>query len=67
LIAGTSNIVSPHATEAAVLPAFLFLAFGMLLVGMSFAVLAVETHGRAMPLGGEEAEREARSPLPLGV
>lgn len=48
LIAGTGNFISPKATEAAVLPAFLFLAFGMLLVGLSFAVLGVETHGRAM-------------------
>src|SRR5580698_3377032 len=48
LIAGTGNIVSPKATGDAVLPAFLFLAFGMLLVGLSFTLLGVETHGRAM-------------------
>jgi MFS transporter, putative metabolite:H+ symporter len=57
LIAGTSNLVSPQATAAAVFPAFLFLAFCMLLVGLSFLVLGVETHGRAMALGsgGEPA------------
>jgi putative MFS transporter len=54
LIAGTGNLVSPAATEDAVFPAFLFLAFCMLLVGLSFAVLGVETHGRAMALGAEE-------------
>ena len=57
LIAGTSNLVSPQATQEAVFPAFLFLAFCMLLVGLSFLLLGVETHGRAMALGagGEPA------------
>jgi putative MFS transporter len=57
LIAGTSNLVSPQATADAVFPAFLFLAFCMLLVGLSFLMLGVETHGRAMALGsgGEPA------------
>jgi len=57
LIAGTSNLVSPQATADAVFPAFLFLAFCMLLVGLSFLLLGVETHGRAMALGagGEPA------------
>jgi putative MFS transporter len=54
LIAGTSNIVSPQATSDAVLPAYLFLAFCMLLVGLSFVFLAVETHGKAMGVGDEE-------------
>jgi putative MFS transporter len=59
LIAGTSNIVSPQATQSAVLPAYLFLGFCMFLVGLSFTVLGVETHGRAM--GIEEADAEAAS------
>jgi putative MFS transporter len=54
LIAGSSNVVSPQATSDAVLPAYLFLAFCMLLVGMSFAFLGVETHGKAMGVGDEE-------------
>ena len=54
LIAGTSNIVSPHATEQAVFPAFLFLAFCMALVGLSFLILGVETHGKAMAVGALE-------------
>lgn len=53
LIAGTSNIVAPQATSDAVLPAYLFLAFCMALVGLSFVVLGVETHGRAMGIGDE--------------
>jgi len=59
LIAGTSNIVSPKATAEAVFPAFLFLAFCMLLVGLSFLFLGVETHGRAIKLGEEEEEAPA--------
>ena len=50
LIAGTSHLVSPEQTQAAVLPAFLFLAFCMALVGLSFLFLGVETHGKAMVL-----------------
>ncbi len=55
VIAGPGNVVSPKATEGAILPAFLFLAFGMMLVGLSFSLLGVETHGRAMAVD-EEAE-----------
>jgi putative MFS transporter len=58
LIAGTSNIVSPHATAEAVFPAILFLAFSMVLVGLSFTVLGVETHGVPMSLGDDD-RREA--------
>jgi putative MFS transporter len=65
LIAGTSNIVSPKATEDAVFPAFLFLAFCMLLVGLSFLVLGVETHGRAMPLGADDEDVAAARPVAL--
>ena len=59
LIAGSSNVVSPQATSDAVLPAYLFLAFCMLLVGMSFAFLGVETHGKAMGIGDEERDDTA--------
>jgi putative MFS transporter len=58
LIAGTGNIVSPHATADAVLPAFMFLAVAMVCVGLSFSILGVETHGVPMTVH-EEAEREA--------
>jgi putative MFS transporter len=56
VIAGTSNIISPQATEGALTGGFLFLAAGMALVGLSFLFLGVETHGRAMTV---EAEPEA--------
>jgi putative MFS transporter len=54
LLAGSGNVIAPKATEAAVLPAFVFLAGCMVLVGLSFLFLGVETHGKAMVLGGEE-------------
>ena len=57
LIAGTGNIVSPRATADAVLPAFMFLGFAMVCVGLSFSILGVETHGVPMTLE-EEAEAE---------
>jgi putative MFS transporter len=60
LIAGSSNVVSPQATSDAVLPAYLFLAFCMLLVGLSFVFLGVETHGKAMGIGDEEVRIEPR-------
>lgn len=50
LIAGSSHLVSAQQTEAAVLPAMLFLAFAMLLVALSFLFLGVETHGKQMVL-----------------
>jgi putative MFS transporter len=55
VIAGTSNIISPQATEGALRGAFLFLGGGMALVGLSFLFLGVETHGRAMTVEAEEA------------
>jgi len=55
LIAGTGNLVSPQATSDAVLPAYLFLALCMLLVGLSFVFLGVETHGKAMGVSDGEA------------
>jgi MFS transporter, putative metabolite:H+ symporter len=66
LIAGTSNIVSPKATEGALFGSFLVLAFGMALVGLSFAILGRETHGRAMSLGGAE-QPAGRQPVVLGA
>lgn len=60
VIAGTSNVLRPQATAAAVFPAFLFLACCMLVVGLAFLLLARETHGRAMALGLEGEQAPAR-------
>ena len=60
LIAGNANLVSPQATAAAVWPTYLFLAFCMVLVALSFAILGRETHGRAMAFGAEETAAQRR-------
>ncbi|MBV8736945.1 MAG: MFS transporter [Alphaproteobacteria bacterium] len=60
LIAGSSNVVSPQATADAVFPAYLFLAFCMALVALSFLVLGVETHGKAMAFAADEMPAPAR-------
>jgi putative MFS transporter len=51
IIAGTHNLVSPKATEAAVQPAFLFLAACCLIVGLSYSLLGIETHRKSLVLG----------------
>ena len=61
LIAGTNNIVAPKATAEAVLPAYLFLAFCMLLVALSYWLLGVETHGKAMGIDTQDSSAPARS------
>ena len=66
LLAGSGNVIAPKATEAAVLPAFIFLAGCMALVGLSFLILGVETHGKAMALGGKETAVRPR-PHVLGT
>ncbi len=50
LIAGAGELVSPHATEHAVVPGFLFLAGCCLLAGLAYSFLGVETHGKALRL-----------------
>ncbi len=50
LIAGTSNLVTPQATQEAVLPAFVFLAACALAAGLAFSFVRIETHGKPMAL-----------------
>jgi MFS transporter, putative metabolite:H+ symporter len=66
LIAGSSNILSPQATADAVFPAYLFLAFCMALVALSFLILGVETHGKAMAFVADETLAPSR-PSVLGT
>ena len=63
LIAGSSNILSPQATAQAVFPAYLFLAFCMALVALSFLLLGVETHGKTMTFTAEETAARPRAPV----
>jgi MFS transporter, putative metabolite:H+ symporter len=50
LVAGTSNLVTPQQTAAAVLPTFLFLGSCMVPVALSFLFFGVETHGKAIAI-----------------
>jgi putative MFS transporter len=69
LIAGTGNLLRPEATEAAVFPAFLLLAFCMLLVTFAFLFLSVEMHGREIGFepAGAPARRPEMAPRPSGT
>ena len=60
LIAGSSNMVSPQATADAVFPAYLFLAFCMALVALSFLLLGVETHGKTIAFAADGMPAPAR-------
>ncbi len=50
LIAGTGNLISPHATEQAVGPGFLFLSACCVVAGLAYTFLGIETHKRALAL-----------------
>src|SRR5256885_587497 len=67
LIAGSDNIVSPKATSEAVLPAFIFLGVGMVLVAGAFAFLGIETHGRAIEDIGEAEAAPRQNEVALGT
>jgi len=62
VIAGTSNVLKPAATEAAVFPAFMFLACCGLAIGLAFTFLGDETHGKAVP---QDAEAGAAVAVPV--
>jgi putative MFS transporter len=61
LIAGAGNIVTPHATAGAILPAFLFLGFAIFCVGLSFSIFGVETHGIPISVSEELDSSEHRA------
>jgi putative MFS transporter len=56
-IAGTNNPVTSQQTAAAVLPTFLFLAGSMVPVALSFLLLGVETHGKALEIDVQNKPR----------
>jgi putative MFS transporter len=68
LIAGSGDIVSPKATAAAVLPAFIFLAGCTLISAIAFTLFRVETHGRQISqLNNLEEESGDIVATPAGV
>ena len=50
LLAGVNNLVTPHATESAITPGFLFLATCCLLTALTFCFLGIETNRRVQDL-----------------
>jgi putative MFS transporter len=50
LLAGSSNVIAPQATSAAIFPAFVFIGMTMVPVALAYLFLGVETHGRAMAI-----------------
>jgi putative MFS transporter len=50
LLAGGGNLITPAATDHAVLPGFLFLAGCCLLAALAYTFLGIETNGRPIPL-----------------
>ncbi len=53
LVVGASNLVTPAATEAAVIPAYVYLACFALLAGLSYMLIGFETRGKTL----EEVEQ----------
>ncbi len=67
VIAGTDNLVAPKATADAVLPAFLFLAFCGLCMGVAFTLYRVETRGRGLAMtdaASSKADVQVQQALP---
>jgi MFS transporter, putative metabolite:H+ symporter len=56
LIAGSGRLLTPRATEEAILPAFLFLSVCALGIALAFTFLGPETNGKPLALTGEEDE-----------
>jgi putative MFS transporter len=54
LIVGSGRLLTPRATEEAILPAFLFLSVCALGIALAFTFLGPETHGKPLALTGEE-------------
>jgi putative MFS transporter len=59
LIAGTGDLIEPEATLDALLPAFMYLAVFSLLVGLAFAVVRLEPHGRDLETLSADLTAEA--------
>jgi putative MFS transporter len=62
LIAGTSNLISPKATSAALLPSFLIFAALMILTGVAFVAIAPETNRRSLETVEADLTGQAAAP-----
>ncbi len=59
LIVGTSNVIEPKATLAAVTPSFLYFAAWLVLCGMAFALFGFETGRRSIAAIDDELVEDA--------
>ncbi|HUC10492.1 MAG TPA: MFS transporter [Stellaceae bacterium] len=66
VIAGTGNLLTPHATEQAILPGFMFLSICALGIGLAFTFLGPETHGRPLAMTDDAAPAGAPAALVAG-
>jgi putative MFS transporter len=69
VIVGSSNVVKPEVTIAAILPSFIYLASWSVLAGIAYAFIGFETRGRSIEeidgrLAAERERRAGRGPLP---
>ncbi len=67
LVAGTGDLIDPEATLGALTPSFLFLAVSALLVGVAFAIVKLEPHGRDLETLAADLAEEAGGPAPAAV
>jgi putative MFS transporter len=56
LIVGSSNMITPKASVAALLPAYTYLAAWFALAGVAYLVLGIETKGRSLEMIEESLE-----------
>jgi putative MFS transporter len=68
LIVGTSNVIEPKATLAAITPSFLYFAAWLVLCGMAFALFGFETGRRSISaIDGDLSEDAAPTAVGLAV
>jgi len=66
LIAGSSNVVTPHATVKAITPAFVYLAAWFALAGVVYLVAGFETKGRSIEAIDAELSQRLPGVPPIG-
>jgi putative MFS transporter len=67
LIAGSGRLLTPHATEDAIVPAFLFLSLCAIGIGLAFTFLGPETHGKPLAMADDEPEPPVRAAAPSRI
>ena len=66
LLVGSSNVVKPEATVAAILPAFLYFGCWFALAGIVYYFFGIETKGRSIEeIDRDLAELQSSQPRPV--